>query len=170
MGKIIMVVLVFSMLPSISAGQAECVRTEQLFSIERSKNNNIVRYDCCIDGGGGLSDATPVIAYWVLENGKREDLSGLERKYAYGVQLGARTGKDRVVIFLAAMQGREIRVEKGGGRYSAMMTINGKESILERVFVKSHEIIFGLPVVDFVEFFGRTKTEDLPVSERVMTP
>lgn len=164
------IILAFSILLAASPGWAECVKTEQLFAIARSKNNNIVRYDYCIDGSGALSDATPVIAYWVLENGKREDLNGAERKHAYGIILREKTGKDRVVISLASMQTREIAIEKTGDRYRAIMTIDGKESFIERIFVKSHEILFGLPVVDFIEFFGRTKAENLPVYEKVVKP
>ncbi len=169
MGKMLVAVLISAVLLVAPSGWAECVKTEPLFVISRSKNNNIVQYDSCIDGTGGLSETAPVIAYWVLESGKREELNSTERKHAYGIVL-ERAGRDRAVISLVSLKGREITVEKAGGRYRAAMTIDSKGSFLERVFVRSHELIFGLPIVEYVELFGRTKTGDLPVYERIAKP
>ncbi len=144
-----------------------CQKTEQLFIIERNKNGNIVHYDVCIGKDDYLSDTEPVIAYWILENGKREALSKVEREFAYGIAEHKKLGKGTVRIVLVSMKERAITVEKIGGRFRAVILINGKESVLERVYIQSHELIIGLPRVQFIDLHGRTKDKGLPVSERI---
>ncbi len=157
-------------LPSASTCLAICKKAEHLFVIERSKNRNIVHYDICIGDDNYPANTEPVVAYWILENGTREDLNKLEREYAYGITEYRKLGKDSVRIILASMKQRAITIKKIGEKYRATILINGKESILERVYVKSHELMIGLPRVESVDLYGRTKGEGLPVSERIGKP
>jgi len=159
--------LLFSLLEASVCGAA-CDKIEPLFVIEHSKNGNAVRYEACIDENGGLSSPEPVISYWVLENGQREELNSIERARAYGVVVGERKGKEVARISVVSLKAREISVAKTGTKYSALMLINGRECILERVFIKSHDLIFGLPVVEYIELFGKTKEEGRPVTEHII--
>ena len=144
-----------------------CDRIEPLFVIEHSKNGNVVRYEACLDNDGGLSSPEPVIAYWVLENGQREELNSIERARGYGVVVGERKGKEVARISVVSLKAREITVEKYGPKYAALMLINGRECVLERVFIKSHDLIFGLPVVEYIELFGKPMEEGRPVTEHI---
>ena len=150
-----------------SVCSAACDKIEPLFVMEHSKNGNVVRYEACIDEDGGLSSPEPVVAYWVLENGQREELSSIERARGYGVVVGERKGKEVARISVVSLKAREIRVEKTGPKYAALMLIGGRECVLERVFIKSHDLIFGLPVVEYIELFGKTKEEGRPVTEHI---
>lgn len=167
MRKMTIVLLLFSFSLTASPWSAACEKTEPLFQIEHNKNRNAVHYEACLDGDGGLSDSEPVIAYWVLEDGRREELSGIERGHAYGVALRERQGKENVRISIVSLKDREITVEKIGQRYGALIPIDGKECILEKVYLKSHDLIFGLSVVEYIDFFGRTKEGGYPVTEHV---
>jgi len=55
-----------------------------------------------------------------------------------------------------------------GGRYKALVPIDGKPSILERVYVQAEEMWVGLPRVDYVDLFGLTNKAKTPVRERVI--
>lgn len=158
------------MLLSASTCNATCKNTEHLFVIERSKNGNKVHYDVCIGNDGYPSGTEPVIAYWILENGEKEELNKLEREHAYGIAEHKKLGKDTVKIILVSMKKRAITVEKIGNRYSATILINGKRSVLERAYIKSHELMIGLPRVQFIDLYGRTRGEGRPVSERIGKP
>ena len=146
---------------------AACDKIEPLFVIEHSKNGNAVRYEACLSEDGGLSSPEPVISYWVLEDGQREELNSIERARAYGVVVLERKGKDLVRISIVSLKSREITVEKTGTKYAAFILINGRECILERVFIKSHDLIFGLPVVEYIDLFGKTKEEGRRVTEHI---
>ncbi len=152
---------------SSSAYGAICEKSEFIFIVERSKNENTVHYDVCLTGGNELSGADPVTAYWVMENGEREELNRLEREYAYGIAKQEILGKHSVRITLVSMKERQVIVEMIGGRYKAVILIDGKESILEKVYIKSHELIIGLPRVEFIELTGKTRADNLPVKERI---
>lgn len=144
-----------------------CEKTEPLFIVERSKNRNVVHYDACLRGTGDLSDTDPVAVYWILENRKREGLNAVEQEMAYGISGIERLGKNRIRIKLASIKDRRIIVERVGGRYRAVIMINDKESILEKVYVKTKERVIGLPKVLSVDLYGRTRTGNLPVKERI---
>lgn len=167
MRRMIIAILVFSFLLTGSPWCAACEKTEQLFWIEHSKNKNAVHYEACLDKDGLLSNSEPVIAYWLLEDGRREDLSGIERGHAYGVVLRERQGREKILISVVSLKVKEITVEKIGQGYAALIPIDGKECILERVYLKSHDLPLGLAVVEYIDFFGKTREGGHPVSEHV---
>jgi Domain of unknown function (DUF4833) len=143
-------------------------RTDHLFSIERSKNKNLVQYDVRLMENNDLPDSSPVTVYWVLENGRQEELTSIERKYAYGIDSQEKLEKNKFRILLHALKQREIVVERIDSSFKALVSINGKQSILERVYIESKEILKGLPRVLYVELFGRTKEADHPIKERII--
>ena len=110
-----------------------------LFFIERSKNKNLVQYDIRFTENGNLPDSRPVNAYWVLENGRREELNSIEKKYAYGIVRQEKLDKDKFKIILAALKGLEIIVERLSDSFKAVASINEKESILQKIYIKSDE-------------------------------
>jgi len=164
-------VIVLSLVLVIGLGStygSVCERTNRLFVIERNKNGNAVRYDVCLNDNSDLADVNPVKAYWVLENGQQKSLNPVESKYAYGINSQEKLGKNRFAISLAALKDRKIVVEKTGDGYKALVPIDGKPSILERVYVQAEEKWTGLPKVHYVDLFGLTAQAKIPVRERVI--
>jgi hypothetical protein len=51
--------------------------------------------------------------------------------------------------------------------FKAMVSINGTESILEKIYIKSEEKRTGLPKVLYIDLFGWTKETGLPIRERI---
>jgi hypothetical protein len=143
-------------------------KADPLFFIERSKNKNLVQYDVQLLENDDLPDLNPVMVYWILENGQKEELSVLQRKYAYGIDSQEKVGENRFSILLTALKERKIIVEKINGFYKAVLPIGGKPSVLERVYIESKERMTGLPMVLYVELFGRTKKTNLPIKERII--
>ena len=166
-----MYMLILSLILVIGLGAtygSVCDRTNRLFVIERNKNGNAVQYDVCLNDNSDLADVNPVKAYWVLENGQQKSLNSMERKYAYGIHSQEKLGKNRFAISLAALKDRKIVVEMIGGRYKALVPIDGEPSILQRVYVQAEEMWVGLPRVDYVDLFGLTAQAKTPVRERVV--
>ena len=163
---IVLLLATLSLFPqSILAASGD--KAGHLFTIERSKNKNLVQYDIRLTENRNLPDARPVNAYWILENGRREELNSIERKYAYGIARQEKLDKDKFKVMLAAFKGLEIIVEKLNDSFKAVVSIHGRESILQKIYIKSEETQAGLPRVLYVELFGRSKETGLPIRERI---
>jgi hypothetical protein len=149
----------------ISFASAET--NEHLFFIERSKNKNIVYYDVCQDDNNKLCISNPVTAYWILESGKKEGLSSLEKKYAFGIK-SLDLQSDNHKFSIAALDKKTISIEKINGRYRAVTSVNNQEIVLEKVYVRTKDGVFGMPKVSYIDYTGRTMLENSPVKIRVV--
>jgi Domain of unknown function (DUF4833) len=161
---LIIIVSFFPQAPFADSGN----KTDHIFRIERSINKNFVQYDVRLMENGNLPDSNPVITYWVLENGQQEELTLIQRKYAYGIHSQEQIEKDKFRVILAALKDREIIVKKVNGSFRALVFINGIQSILERVYVESKPRLTGLPNVLYVDLFGRTKGINSTMRERII--
>jgi len=145
------------------------VRTQPLFVIARSKNANVVHYDARVHESGRLDASDPVIAYWIMraEDGRREGLSFLERKLAYGFTTNFEAGGDVLRLRLQAFSRRDLVVRRDErGRFHAEATIAARRARLERIFVASDE--GGLtPSVRYLDLFGLLP-DGARVSERIL--
>lgn len=149
--------------------RAEGTRSQPLFVIARSKNANVVHYEARVQRSGRLDRDEPVIAYWVMlaANGRREGLSWLERKFAYGFKASFEPGGDVLRVELTAFSRRALAVRSDeNGIFHAEVAISGRRSRLERIFVASDE--GGItPSVRYVDLFGRL-SDGARVSERIL--
>jgi hypothetical protein len=143
-------------------------KSSPLFSIERSKNKNCIQYEVRLGENSDLPDSSPVAVYWVLENGGKEELTSIERKFAYGIDSQEKLQQNRFRIHLVALKDRDIIVEKMSGSYRAVVSINGKPTILERIYVESKERLAGLPKVLYIDLFGRTIEKGFLMRERII--
>lgn len=166
--KIAIATLVVILLaPVWSAVATSRNNTDHLFFIERSKNKNVVQYDVQLMKNKDLREPSPVVVYWVLKNGRQEKLNLMQRKYAYGIDSQDKLEKNKFRILLVALKDREIIVERINGSYKAVVSIGGKNSILEKVYVKSKERLIGVPKVLYVDLFGVDTQTSLPIKERI---
>jgi hypothetical protein len=163
---IVLVLVILSFFPqSILAVSGE--KASHLFFIERSKNKNLVQYDIRHAENSDLPGLRPVNVYWVLENGRHENLNPIEREYAFGIVHQEKLDGNKFKVILAGLKGLEIIVERMNDSFKAMISINGRESILEKIYIKSEEKRTGLPKVLYIDLFGRTKETGLPIKERI---
>ena len=163
---IVLLLVILSLFPqSIFAVSGD--KVSHLFFIERSKNKNLVQYDIRLTKNSTLPDLRPVNVYWVLENGRHENLNPIEREYAYGIVHQEKLDENKFKVILAGLKGLEIIVERMNDSFKAMISINGRESILEKIYIKSEEKRTGLPKVLYIDLFGRTKEMGLPIKERI---
>ncbi len=137
-----------------------------LFIIQRNLNSNEVHYDVQVGADGKLA-REPVVAYWIMkaEGGRREDLTFLEGKLAYGFEVSD-SGDEREMK-LVAWEDRPIRLKKSGGRWRAVTTIDGKDAYLTRLFIQSEEG-GATPTVLWVDLFGEAVDGGKAVKEHVV--
>lgn len=132
------------------------LRLEPLFKIERSKNANIIQYDAQLGPDGKLDTAEPVIAYWVrlAEQGQIQELSWLQKEFAFGFDADYDPVNDFVSIEMAVDIGRSIAVVRDGDRYRARTTIDGSDSYLEKIYIKARKRHFLIKVF-YIDLFGK---------------
>ncbi len=143
-------------------------KKDHLFFIERSKNKHLIQYDVRLTENDNIHDSDPFSVYWVLENGRQRDLNLIQRRFAYGIDSYEKLEKNKFKVVFVALKDREVIVEKMKGSFRAITAINGRPSVLERVYVESRERMLGLPRVLYLDLFGRTMETGLPINERIV--
>ena len=140
-----------------------------LFVIARSKNANVVHYDARLDARGKLDAGRPIAAYWIMraEDGRREELTWFERKFAYGYS-SAFDANGELRMTLQAFAARALAVGRDrSGAFRARTRIGGLPATLERIYVASDE--HGLtPRVRYVDVFGVALDDGRRVRERLL--
>ena len=165
---IVILISLFLTLPLWSTFAVSSDKTDHLFFIERSKNRNLVQYDVRLTENDDILDSNPVAVYWILPNGRQRDLNLIQSRFAYGIDSYEKLEKNKFKLVLVALKDRAIIVEKIEGSFRAILAINGKTSVLERVYVESREKPVGPPRVLYIDLFGRTKETGLPINERIV--
>ena len=142
------------MLPFAALADDVAPTPQRPFHIERNKNANIVVYDAQVLPDSNLAEEDPVIFHWLklAECGHRKDLKGVERRMAYGFSVESREG-NRLVIEMKADVGRNLVVDIHEGVYRAFMEIDGRQALLDKIYIFAKETLF-LPSVKYLELYG----------------
>ena len=146
----------FAVLALLAAPAAAQMKTSPLFIIERSKNTNVVHYDARLTADGNLDPEGPVIAYWVrlAEDGRREELSWIEKKKAYGFTIKPDPSVSGYTMTLVAVPGQQITVKKEKDVVRAEAVINGRPVVLEKMYINASGGLAG-PKVHYIEVYGK---------------
>jgi hypothetical protein len=140
----------------------------RLFYVQRTPNSNTIVYDLNLDNDGTPDDETPVHAYWIRynEKGQKEELSYIQRKFAYGVTSKS-LGNGKYDIRFVSYKKFPLTLMKGtDGKYHIFATISQRQFIVNRIFVKIEGGSFWVPNVRFVEFKGTDLASGKEVTER----
>jgi len=142
--------------------RAETLTGHPLFHIERSKNANIVQYDAQVAEDGKLFKKEPVVGYWIRlnEQGQRQELSWLQKTFAYGFKTDLDKSREMVEINMKADVGQAVRVVRDGDKFRATITIDGAPSYFEKMYIDAKRKGLSLDVY-YVELFG----EDIRTGE-----
>ena len=146
----------FAVLVLLAAPASAQIKTSPLFIIERSKNANVVHYDARLTADGKLDPKEPVIAYWVLlaEDGRREELSWIEKKKAFGFEIKPDPSVKGYKMTLVADPQRQLTVKKEGDAVRAEGVIDGQPAVLEKMYIKASDGVTG-PKVEYIELYGK---------------
>lgn len=137
----------------------------RMFIIERSKNTNIVCYDISTKDNA-LDTSKPLEVYWIKneDGGKREGLSFIERKMAYGYKVVAK-GTNEATIKLSAYDKQTVKICKRNNKWVALATIKGKECRLTKLYVKAKPT--NSLSVEYVELRGISTATGEEVVDRI---
>jgi hypothetical protein len=138
------------------------------FYVQRDPNSNTVVYELNRTSQGAVDENEPIHPFWIRypEGGAHKELNYIQRKFAYGLNT-KKLGKDNYELKFVCYDKLALYLRKDDkGRYNVYTTINKKEAILDRVFVRIEGGTFWVPNVLYVELSGRDAVTGKAVSGR----
>ena len=142
--------------------------TKQLFFLQRTPNTNTIV--CELNYKDGVVDKEdPIHVFWIRyqEKGQQEDLSYIQRKFAYGVK-SREIGENKYELnFVSYKKYKMYLMLAADNQYHVFTTINKKPAILTRIYVEIKGGSFWSPNVEYVEVTGIDPATRVPVKERL---
>lgn len=158
MKKILSLFLVLIMAQGIMAAGP------RLFHISRNLNRNIIVYDLQL-AGSSLNTKEPLHVYWYNQESNpvtTNELSYIQRKMAYGYSV-VKASATEAVIKMKALDKRTVKICKHGGKWMAIVTINGKECQLTEVYAHCPS----KTSCDYIEVRGKSLADGKSVKETI---
>ena len=142
----------------------------QLFYLQRDPNTNTIICELNADGNGVVDKNDPIKVYWIRygDKGKKEDLSYIQRKFAYGIQSKA-IGNDQYELRFVSHKKMPLYLMRSAEdkKYHVYVTVNNKRIQLDRIFVRIEGGSFWLPNVKYVELKGTNTATRTQITERI---
>ncbi|WP_018613288.1 DUF4833 domain-containing protein [Segetibacter koreensis] len=142
--------------------------SNQLFYLQRNPNTNTIVYEVNYEKNT-INAEDPVHVYWIRynEQGQQEELNFIQRKFAYGLK-STLIAKDKYQLHFVSYKKFPMFLIKGANnKYNVFATINQKQAILNRIFVKISGGSFWTPNVEYVEVKGIDPATGKEVMERM---
>ncbi len=144
-----------------------------LFYIQLSENHNIIVYDINYNADKTVNEKDPVHTYWIRysESGQNKELTYFQKNLVYGLESKLiDKEKQAYILKFVSYKKRKIYISKTGtdNKHSAYMNIQGKLSLLSKIFIEVNSGTFGLPTVKYVELYGKEITSNKQIIERII--
>ncbi|WP_316814584.1 DUF4833 domain-containing protein [Pedobacter nyackensis] len=144
--------------------------SNQLFYLQRDPNTNTIICELNLDSDGDINKKDPIKVYWIrYENdGEKEDLSYIQRKFAYGIQAKA-IGNDQYELRFVSHKKLPLYLMKSAEdkKYHVYVTVNNKKIQLDRIFLRIEGGSFWIPNVKYVELKGLNTANKSQIIERI---
>jgi len=140
----------------------------QLFYLQRTSNKNTIICELNYNDGV-LNEKKPVHVFWIryAEQGQREELSYIQRTFAYGIKTKI-LSKDKYELRFVSYKKYPMHLMKASnGKYYVFVKIQGKQAILNRLFIKINGGSFWSPNVEYMEIKGIDITNGNEMVERI---
>lgn len=142
----------------------------ELFHLQRDPNTNTIIYELNLKEDGKVNPEKPVNIYWIryADKGQKEDLSYVQRKFAYGLQTKA-LGNDEYELRFVSHKKLPLYLKRspGDNKYHVYIDANNKKIMLDRVFVRIEGGSYWLPNVRYVELKGTNTKTQTQIVERL---
>lgn len=142
--------------------------SNQLFYLQRTSNKNTIVYE--LNMKGGVLDAeNPIHVFWIRyeEQGQRQELSYIQKRFAYGV----RTKKIKDGYYRLSLNAYDSfqmdLIKNTNGVYQVHAQANGKNILLQRIFIKILGGTMLSPDIEYFELKGLNLAGGELVAERM---
>lgn len=141
----------------------------QMFYVQRTPNTNTIVYELNYDENGVLNEDHPIHIFWIryADKGERKELNYIQRKFAYGLKV-KKLKKDKYDLRFVSYDKRPLMLLKAAdGKYYVFAQINGRRTVLKRVYLKIDGGTFWHPNVIYIELKGYDSETGAENIERV---
>lgn len=129
----------------------------QLFYLQRDPDDNTIIYAASLLNGE-LDPSNPIDAYWIRyeEDGKKQKLSFIQRKMAYGVNY-KELSPNVYEMYIHAYKPLKIKLSKNSktGKFEAHVKVKDMNILLNRIFVRINGGSLFKPNVQYIEICGK---------------
>ena len=141
----------------------------QLFYMQRTSNINTIICELNLNSKGQPDEVAPVHVFWIRynEGGGHKELNYIQRVFAYGIKsqpLGNGTYNLHFVSF--KKRSFVLMLSVRDNKYHVYATINQKQAVLNRIFIKTDGGTFWSPNVVYMEMKGTDVITGKEVMER----
>ena len=156
----------FSVLPSTVTERREITADSfpvpknikrMLFYVQRTPNINTIIYELNVDEKGQLNKSNPVHVFWIryAEEGQQQELSFIQRLYAYGLKTKD-LGNNKYELRFVSYKKMPFYLYRSAhdNQFRTYATIAKKEVLLKRIFLQIEGGTFWFPNVVYIEFTG----------------
>jgi len=140
-----------------------------LFYVQRTPNTNTIMYELNMKGGV-LDEDNPVHVYWIryTEGGRTQELSYIQRKFAYGVKVTRLADQKYKLLFAAYDKIPFYLMKSTAGIFHTYVELDGKMIVLKRLYIRIDPGgTFWAPNVKYVEFKGTEVASGREVIKRI---
>lgn len=144
--------------------------SNQLFYLQRDPNTNTIVCELNVGKDGDVDKKDPIKVYWIRfgDKGAKEDLSYIQRKFAYGIQSRAIADEQYELRFVSHKKlPMYLMKSEEDKKYHVYVTVNKKKIQLDRIFVRIEGGSFWLPNVKYVELKGINTANKTQIIERI---
>jgi hypothetical protein len=141
---------------------------KQLFYLQRTPNTNTIVYELNYKNGS-IDRERPVAVFWIRyqEKGQREELSFIQRKFAYGVK-AKMISPELYELSIVSYKNRKLYLRQGADKKFYVYTdINQRSAVLTSIFIKINGGSPWSPNIEWVEITGIEPTSQSVVKQRV---
>ncbi|GAA4775773.1 MULTISPECIES: DUF4833 domain-containing protein [Flavobacterium] len=141
---------------------------ERLFYIQHSDNHNTFVYDLNFSENNKINHIDPIKIYRIVytKGGVKEELSSVQRKFAYGITF-KKIKESSYEFRLVAYPEKKLYLELDSkGKPQVKTIVNGKKMIVKRIFISKAVTKSVKPKIDFIDFYGNNEFGNSEIKER----
>jgi Domain of unknown function (DUF4833) len=140
----------------------------QLFYLQRTPNTNTIVYELNYKNGN-IDTENPVLGFWIRyqERGQREDLSFIQRKFAYGLKTKKISETQFELSFVSYKKYKMYLMQGTDKKFWVYTNINQKPAILTSIFIKINGGSFWSPNIEYIEISGIEPNSHSVVKQRL---
>ncbi len=141
---------------------------KQLFYLQRTSNSNTIVYELNYKDGA-IDKENPVQGFWIRyqERGQREELSFIQRKFAYGLKTKKISENQYEISFVSYKKYKMYLKLGSDNKFYVYTDINHRSAILTSIFIKINGGSFWSPNIEYVEISGIEPNSHSIVKERL---
>jgi hypothetical protein len=140
----------------------------QLFYLQRTPNTNTIVYELNFVNGK-LDAENPIHVFWLRyqDKGQKEELSYIQRKFAYGIKYRKVKDNQYELTFVSYKKYKMYLQLAADGKYRVYTNINNKMSVLNKIYLEIHGGAFWTPNIEYVEISGKDPASNEAVKEKI---